>query len=259
MFVVRLNWPDDMMEIEGWGQLNRPEVPVPPALTDTHRAARGSASTPDASSVLDFLEQVLATMDSAKEGMEEWRDNLDNANMSGLPKYDEVSAACDALDSASGSFSDASDTYSTLNGSGWSDHGVTDVTDLEASCTIDTRKASLAKRSGQVANAIQQAYACQHALEAWKAIAEPYRDSLDEALREGDPDDHPDDDPSFEYPLAPAVPGGLPSAVRRRTWSEWETVRDDLSEDIDNVTDILDAIESGIGEAEAIEWPVAFG
>lgn len=37
------------------------------------RAARGSASTPDTSSVLDFLEQVLAAVDSAREGLEEWR------------------------------------------------------------------------------------------------------------------------------------------------------------------------------------------
>lgn len=220
---------------------------------------RGSASTPETSSVLDFLEQILAAVESVREGMEEWRDNLDNANMSGLPKYDEVSAACDALDTVSSSFSDASDTYGALSGSGWSDHGVTDVTDLEASCTIDTRKATLAKRSGQIANAVQQAYACQHALEAWMAIAEPYRDALEAALDANDPDDHPDEDPSFEHPIAPAIPGGPPPIVRRRTVSEWETVRDNLNEDIDNVTEILDAIESGIGEAEAIEWPVAFG
>jgi len=32
--------------------------------------------------------------------MESWRDNMDNANMSHLPKFDEVSDCFDTLDSA---------------------------------------------------------------------------------------------------------------------------------------------------------------
>lgn len=42
---------------------------------------------------------ALGDIQSLKEEMEEWRDNLDGANMTHLPKYDEVSECCDELDS----------------------------------------------------------------------------------------------------------------------------------------------------------------
>lgn len=39
-------------------------------------------------------------IDNLKSEMESWRDNLDGANMSHLPKYDQVSECADVLDNA---------------------------------------------------------------------------------------------------------------------------------------------------------------
>ena len=48
----------------------------------------------------DAVDAALNDIGELRDEMEEWRDNLDSANMSHMPKYDEVSSAVDDLDSA---------------------------------------------------------------------------------------------------------------------------------------------------------------
>lgn len=48
----------------------------------------------------------LTELETLKEEMESWRDNMSAASMEHLPKYDEVGEACNALDDAHDSVND---------------------------------------------------------------------------------------------------------------------------------------------------------
>lgn len=47
-----------------------------------------------------IVEDARSELESLKEELEEWRDNMDSNNMSHMPKYDELCEAIDQLDSA---------------------------------------------------------------------------------------------------------------------------------------------------------------
>jgi len=52
------------------------------------------------STIRDSLESGAQAVDDLKDEMESWRDNMDGANMSHLPKFDEVSECADSLGNA---------------------------------------------------------------------------------------------------------------------------------------------------------------
>ena len=52
------------------------------------------------STVVDALEIVSSALEELHDEMTSWRDNLDSANMSHLPKFDAVSECADALETA---------------------------------------------------------------------------------------------------------------------------------------------------------------
>lgn len=63
----------------------------------------------DLESVKEGANNCLANLDfgaidELRSEMTDWRDNLDSANLTHLPKYDEVSECCDALDSVMDTF-----------------------------------------------------------------------------------------------------------------------------------------------------------
>lgn len=51
------------------------------------------------STIIELL-NTYTDIEELKDEMVEWRDNMDGANMSHLPKYDEVSEAADTLENA---------------------------------------------------------------------------------------------------------------------------------------------------------------
>lgn len=66
------------------------------------------------SELSELVGDAVGEVESLKEEIEEWRDNLDNANMTHLPKYDEVSEAADALETAQSQAEDAQSEFDNL-------------------------------------------------------------------------------------------------------------------------------------------------
>jgi len=61
-----------------------------------------------------LVSDAASEITSLKEEIEEWRDNMSNANMEHLPKWEEVSEAADALDQAESQAQDAENTFDGL-------------------------------------------------------------------------------------------------------------------------------------------------
>lgn len=57
---------------------------------------------------------AVSEIASLKEEMESWRDNMSNANMEHLPKFEEVNESCDALEQAESQAQDAESEFDGL-------------------------------------------------------------------------------------------------------------------------------------------------
>lgn len=108
-------------------------------MTKTRRAA-GSRQHPVSFDASGGYEEGKSEIESLKEEIGEWRDNLEGNGMEHLPKFDEVSEAADALENI----------VDTLDGV-----EVPDCLDEAASMAsfIDTRR-SAQSRAGRMSNAI---------------------------------------------------------------------------------------------------------
>lgn len=118
------------------------------------RRPAGQRAFPIRSTVEGAFEDGKSEVESLKEEIGEWKENLEGNSMEHLPKYDEVSECSDALDAAMDIF-DGIDFPSCIS-------------DTKVTYTMDTRQ-SAGSRSGRLSNA-------QNALDAAKSQAESWLD-----------------------------------------------------------------------------------
>lgn len=121
--------------------------------------------------LFDAVTTALDDIGSLRDEMEEWRDNLDNANMSHMPKYEEVSEAVDALDSATDYLS-ADDTPDILR-------------QVPVRFAQSTKKRM--SRGDRMANVTAILYAIQTAVQDMGEKLDDEQDGVSEKLAETDP------------------------------------------------------------------------
>jgi hypothetical protein len=126
-------------------------------------------------------EDGKSEVESLKEEIGEWKDNLEGNNMEHLPKYEEVSECADTMESA----------LDTLEGIDFPEC----LSDVPVNYTQDTRQ-SAQSRNGRLSNALSALYASKEAGEAWleenpelELVDLSERDEEDQELDEGESDD----------------------------------------------------------------------
>lgn len=97
-------------------------------------------------SLESLVSDAVSETESLKEEMESWRDNMDGANMTHLPKYDEVSEACDALEQAESEMQSAQSDFENLPD---------DVQKTEVDWMTGKRVRSRADRAGDASAKLQ--------------------------------------------------------------------------------------------------------
>lgn len=109
---------------------------------------KGSRNEEVQSTIGGAIEFAVSEIQGLRDEITEWRDNLDGANMSHMPKYDEVSECADYLDN-----------IDELDGL---DLG--DAADITCNYTIDTRRKA-SSRAGRMGNALSALSAAMSELE----------------------------------------------------------------------------------------------
>jgi chromosome segregation ATPase len=102
------------------------------------------------------FEDAKSEIESLRDEMTEWKDNLEGNSMEHLPKYDEVSECCDALDNAMSALEDAE-----------SEEWPEALDSITVNWTIDTRK-SATSRSARMSNALNALGAAIDGLRQWE-------------------------------------------------------------------------------------------
>lgn len=142
--------------------------------TPTRRPRRpaGMRAKPVNASAEGAWEDGKSEVESLKEEIGEWRDNMEGNGMEHLPKFDEVSECADAMESA----------LDTLEGINFPEC----LSNVTVNYTQDTRQ-SAQSRNGRLSNALAALYASKEAGEAW--LEENPELEQVETVEEGGPDD----------------------------------------------------------------------
>lgn len=153
---------------------------------------KGSRNQPQTSTVADALENGRSAVEELREEINEWKESLEGNSMEHLPKYEEVSECCDALDEAVSTLEEAE-----IEGSAF---------DRDVFYTIDTRR-SATSRASRMMNAGSALFAAKYGLEQW-LVDNP---ELDDAQEEEDTQQRETDRAAAETALD-ALERGIDSA-----------------------------------------------
>jgi len=184
-------------------------------MTRTRRPA-GSRAHPVTTTLGSAFEDGRSDVEGLYEEMNDWASNMEGNSMEHLPKYDEVTEARDALETAN----------DTLGGIEPPDA----IADLEVHFTTDTRQ-NAQSRSGRMGNVLQALGAAKDAAEAWMEenpeleVSEPDEEFIDgnEPLEEEE-------------------------KVTQEQVEEREAARTEVEE-------FLNELDSAISEAEGVSFP----
>lgn len=116
------------------------------------RLPAGQRAKPVTATAEGAFEDGKSEIESLKEEITEWKENLEGNSMEHLPKYEEVSECADTVESA----------LDTLEGISFPEC----LSDVPANYTQDTRQ-SAQSRNGRLSNALAALYAAKEAGEGW--------------------------------------------------------------------------------------------
>ena len=111
-------------------------------MTTRPRRAAGSRNQPQSGTPQGAFEEAKSEIESLRDEMTDWKDNLEGNSMEHLPKYDEVSECVGALDQAVSELESA-------ESEDWPEA----LDEITVTWTIDTRR-SATSRSSRMSNAL---------------------------------------------------------------------------------------------------------